>query len=118
MDDQDKIVDSLEGGGTDSYDFSWDIMSEDALTGEIEYLNSQILKVMKLVRELCGSNNYTPAAKEYNDLVNFQIGSNGPIQQYYMANKAYFEPFMRGGTPPGFYDMSSEKQKLFNLKVT
>ena len=108
-----------DGDGADIYDFSWDIMTEDVVNAEIGYMDQQIYKLIKLIQEVYTHNNYVATEKAYWDLINFQLGSNSPVQQYYYANQSYFAPFMKNdGKPSGFYDMPMEKQKLFNFALT
>lgn len=104
--------------GADLYDFSWETMTEDVVKGEIRSLGSQINKVSKLLHDFSSCNNYEAVSKEYNDLINGQLGTNNVVQQYYSTNQSFFEPYLKNDSKPsGFYDMPLEKQKLFDFAL-
>lgn len=118
MDELNNAQGPVEGNAGDAYDFSWDVMTEDVVNSELSLFVKEVNQVKKLLYELRDSNNYSTAAKAYNDLINFQLNSNGPVQRYYYANQSYFAPFMKSDSKPtGFYDMSAEKQRLFGFAL-
>ena len=116
MDEQDNALNFTDGA--DVYDFSWEIMTEDVVNGEIQYLDKQISNVAKMLNDVKSYNNYEAVSKAFYDLINEQLGANSVVQQYYSANKSYFEPYLNNDSKPsGFYDMPVEKQKLFRFAL-
>lgn len=116
MDEYNEVQDTIEGGATDSYDFSWDVMSEEVVENELNFFVKEVYQVTKLINETTINNNYVQLSKAYFDLIYFQLNSNGPIQKYYYENQSFFAPYMKNDArPSGFYDMSAEKQKLFSF---
>ena len=82
MDELNNAQGPAEGNAGDAYDFSWDVMTEDVVNSELSLFVKEVNQVKKLLYELRDSNNYSTAAKAYNDLINFQLNSNGPVQRY------------------------------------
>lgn len=117
MDDKDEVMNSAdEGGGIN--DFSWEIMNDDAMEGDLNAFSKEAYECVNKVRDMYNLNEYTPVAKALNDLRRYQLGRGGPIQQYYYSNQAYFSPYIKSDAKPdGFYDMSAEKQSRFTKNV-
>ncbi|MBO7408177.1 MAG: hypothetical protein J6V14_11185, partial [Clostridia bacterium] len=111
MADNDNIMNPAEGEDGGINDFSWGVMSEDAMMGDITSLTQEVYQATKKVRDMYSHNEYLPVYKALNDLCRYQLGRGGPVQQYYYSNHDYFAPYMKSDAKPAdFYDMSAEKQ--------
>ncbi|MBP5730058.1 MAG: hypothetical protein J6X19_02530 [Clostridia bacterium] len=118
MADNDNIINPADGDDGGINDFSWEIMNEDAMQGDITSLTQEVYQASKKVQEMYTHNEYLPVYKALNELCRYQLGRGGPIQQYYYSNHDYFAPYMKSDAKPSdYHDMSPDKQKRFTKNV-